>query len=379
MRICPKKATAALNLLAITAVVWLYCLNKIAADPVATLPDQPSLLQALDSVVPNRPVDRLEAQINMMNIRLPAPPPGAAAMRSPQVAVPESPTSKQTLVAPAPAVEPTLVPLVPQPAQDTTAPVMPMIAKPINVQPAKSNQVVVPPLTVSPVQPTPTALARLAAPAPAKPETAPALRPIAVPPPQQTPLLQSTRSQTPAPQINALQDLHIRQANLLKGQQTLDMVANKGGLDMEIFWPDTARQSAYLYNVMTRCFGMRSAVLNLAGEMVSTAGKGQANHAGLSPLIRQLKQPASRGEADVIAKIVTQHHVRGAYTPVRIFTKSVDARLVDGIAQLTGKSIGPNSVLRANYVIDRGRVFVANIIHDGVQAAGRVLLVDGGC
>ena len=202
--------------------------------------------------------------------------------------------------------------------------------------------------------------------------------------PQQTPLLQSPRpqtllSQTRAPQVTPLQDLHIRQANLLKGQQTLDMVANKGGLDMEIFWPDTARQSAYLYDVMTRCFGMRSAVLNFAGELVSTSGKGQANHAGLSPLIRQLKQPASRGEADVIAKIVAQHHVRGAYTPVRIFTKSVDARLVDGIAQLTGKPISPNSVLRADYVIDRGRVFVANITHDGVRAAGRVLLVDGGC
>jgi len=396
MRICPKKATAALNLLAIAAVVWLYCLDKIVADPVAAMPDRPSPLQAPDSVVPNRPVDRLEAGINMTNISLPAPPPASAAMPSPPAAVSQSPTSKQTFAEPTPdptpsptpeptlGAEPTLVPLVPQPAQDTTAPIMPMIAKPINVRPATLNHVAVPPLTVSPVQPTPTALAPLAVPAPAKPMTAPALRPIAVPPPQQTPLLQSLRpqtllSQTRAPQVTPLQDLPIRQANLLKGQQTLDMVANKGGLDMEIFWPDTARQSAYLYDVMTRCFGMRSAVLNRAGEMVSTAGKGQANHAGLSPLIRQLKQPASRGEADVIAKIVAQHHVRGAYTPVRIFTKSVDARLVDGIAQLTGKPIGPNSVLRADYVIDRGRVFVANITHDGVRAAGRVLLVDGGC
>ena len=391
MRICPKKATAALNLLAVAAVVWLYCLDNIAADPVATMPDRPSPLQAPDSVVPNRPVDRLEAGINMTNISLPAPPPASAAMPLPQAAVSESPTSKQALAEPTPAptpdptpdptlgAEPTLVPLVPQPAQDTTAPIMPMIAKPIHVRPAKLNQVAVPPLTVSPVQPTPTALAPLAVPAQAKPMTAPALRPIAVQPPQQPPLFQPPLSQTRAPQVTPLQDLHIRQANLLKGQQTLEMVANKGGLDMEIFWPDTARQSAYLYDVMTRCFGMRSAVLNRAGEMVSTAGKGQANHAGLSPLIRQLKQPASRGEADVIAKIVAQHHVRGAYTPVRIFTKPVDARLVDGIVQLTGKPIGPNSVLRADYVIDRGRVFVANITHDGVRAAGRVLLVDGGC
>ena len=194
-----------------------------------------------------------------------------------------------------------------------------------------------------------------------------------------SPLPQTPSPQTRAPQIITPQDIRISQANLLKGQQTLDMVANIGGLDMEIFWPDTAQKSAYLYDVMTRCFGMRSAVLDRGGKIVSTAGKGQANHAGLSPLLRQLKQPASQGEADVIAKIVARHRVSGAYTPVRIFTKSVDARLVDGIAQLTGKPIGPNSVLRADYVIDRGRVFVANITHDGVRAAGRVLLVDGGC
>jgi hypothetical protein len=374
MRICPKKSMAALNLVAIAAVVWLYCLYKIGSDPVAALPDQPSPLKAPDSVLAKMPVDRLEAGINMTNIRLPAPPPLAAPMRSPQAAVSQTSANKQALSEPASAAEPALVPLVPQTTQETPAPIMPMIAKPINVKPAKLNQEAAKPLTVSPVQHKPTALARFAAPAPAKPMTAPALQPITAPPRPQTPL-----PQTRAPLKTALQDLHIRQANVLKGQQMLDMVANKGGLDMEIFWPDTARQSAYLYDVMTRCFGMRSAVLNRAGEMVSTAGKGQANLAGLSPLIRQLKQPASRGEADVIAKIVAQHHVRGAYTPVRIFTKSVDARLIDGIAQLSGKPIGPNSVLRADYVINRGRVFVANIIHDGVRATGRVLLVDGGC
>ena len=148
---------------------------------------------------------------------------------------------------------------------------------------------------------------------------------------------------------------------------------------MEIFWPNTAEKSAYLYDVMTRCFGMRSAVLDHGGEIVLTAGKGQANHAGLSPLIRQLKQPASPGEADVITKIVAKHRVSGAYTPVRIFTKSVDARLVDGIAELTGEPIGPNSVLRASYVVDQAHVFVANITHNGVRAAGRVLLVQGSC
>ena len=239
MRICPKKATAALNLVAVAAVVCLYCLHKIAADPVAAMPDQPSPLQAPDRVVAKMPVDRLEAGIYMTNIRLPAPPPVSAAMRSPQAAVSQPTAHKQALSSPAPAAEPALVPFIPQPAQVTTAPIMPMTAKPIDVKPAKLNQAAFKPSTLSPAQRKLKALARLGAPLPPKTMNTPDLRPITVLPPPQTPL-----PQTRAPQKTALQDLHFRQANVLKGQQMLDMVANKGGLDMEIFWPDTARQSA---------------------------------------------------------------------------------------------------------------------------------------
>lgn len=373
MRIHPKQATAVLNLFAIVAVVWLYCIDKMAADPVAAIPDRPSLLQASDSAVPKVLVDRLEAGIKMTNMTLP-PPPALAAMPMPQAPVSQLSANKQALSELTPVPEPALKPLAPQPAWEKKATIMPMIAAPINVKLAKPNPLGVSPVAVLSRQSKPIALASLAAPTLTKTIKTPALRTMAVPSSPQTP-----SPKTRVPQITTPQDIHISQANLLKGQRTLDMVANKGGLDMEIFWPDTAQKSAYLYDVMTRCFGMRSAVLDRGGEIVSTSGKGQANHVGLSPLIRQLKQPASEGEADVIANIVAQQRVSGAYTPVRIFTKSVDARLVDGIAKLTGELIGPNSVLRADYVIDRAHVFVANITHNGARAAGRVLLVDGGC
>ena len=187
-------------------------------------------------------------------------------MRLPQAAVSQPLANKQALAELFPASEPALVPLAPKTAQEATAPTMPMIAIPINVKPAKLNQATVKPLMVSPVQRKPTVPARLAAPVPPKTMKTPVLRPITVPSPPQT----------WAPQKTALQDLHIRQANLLKGQRTLDMIAKKGGLDMEIFWPDTERQSAYLYDVMTRCFGMRSAVLDHEGE---ASGASSATHA----------------------------------------------------------------------------------------------------
>ena len=52
--------------------------------------------------------------------------------------------------------------------------------------------------------------------------------------------------------ITAPPEIHIQQANLLRGQHTLNKLAGDGGLDMEIFWPPTAQQSEYLYMVMTQ-------------------------------------------------------------------------------------------------------------------------------
>ena len=68
-------------------------------------------------------------------------------------------------------------------------------------------------------------------------------------------------------------EIHIQQANLLHGQQTLNKLISEGRLDMEIFWPPTAQQSEYLYKVMTQCFGMQSAVIDDEGDLFFISGK----------------------------------------------------------------------------------------------------------
>ena len=177
----------------------------------------------------------------------------------------------------------------------------------------------------------------------------------------------------------ATPEIHIQQASLLHGENTLHKVASKGGLDMEIFWPPMPQHSTYLYRVMTQCFGMQSAVINSNGDLFLASGQMSANNTSLSPLLRQLKQPANTAEHRVIQQIVAQNDLAAGYQPVRVFARSVDARLVDGIAQLTGKQIRPQSVVRADYIIDQGRVYIANITHNGVTSNGRVLLASDGC
>ena len=46
---------------------------------------------------------------------------------------------------------------------------------------------------------------------------------------------------------------------------------------------------------------------------------------------------------------------------------------------MTGNVIHSQSVVRANYVIDQGRVYISNITHDGVRSSGRLLLANGSC
>ncbi len=174
-------------------------------------------------------------------------------------------------------------------------------------------------------------------------------------------------------------EINIQQANLLRGQHTLNTLAGEGGFDMEIFWPPTAQQSEYLYTIMTQCFGMQSAVIDSNGNLFLTNGKDRESRAVFSPFLRKIMQPASRDELRVIDEIVKRNAIGAGYTPVRIFSQFVDARLVDGVAQLTSKVIHARSELRANYVIDRGRVYITNITHDGILSSGRVLLADGRC
>jgi len=97
MRIHSKQATAALNLMAVAVVVCLYCLDKMAADPVAAIPDRASPPQASDSGAPKVLFERLEARIKMTNMKLPPPPSAVSAMPVPQSPASQSPASKQAL------------------------------------------------------------------------------------------------------------------------------------------------------------------------------------------------------------------------------------------------------------------------------------------
>ena len=173
--------------------------------------------------------------------------------------------------------------------------------------------------------------------------------------------------------------LAFERTNFLRGQKTLRDVKSSGGIDMEIFWPSDSKKAGILYDVLTRCFGMKSGVLDSDGELFLINGKSHGKIGKFSPLLRQLKKPANKAEAYQIQKIVRSHSIENGYQPIRIFRKIVDAKLLDGIIQIIGKPISSTSVIRAEYQVEKNRVYIRNIARNGVVFPGRIFLAGGSC
>ena len=77
--------------------------------------------------------------------------------------------------------------------------------------------------------------------------------------------------------------------------------------------------------------------------------------------------PAGRDEVNVIGEIVKRNVIlAGATRPYVSFQNWSMHGLLAGIAQMTVMRIHPQSVVRANYVVDQGRVYISNITHDDI-------------
>jgi hypothetical protein len=398
-----KQATVALNLLALAMVGLLYRMDSadvhIADQKAYSEAKTSELTGPKDETPPPLP----DTGIKMVDIDLPSPPPVVVARMTSTEAIPATsnvPVVKQNVtMQPETQSKPALVPMKVSIASPRSNPTLKYsLAKPETVAPSTKTPLKSEMLTL--VLPDLTPKANHFKPLSSK--KVPSLAPIssdsnAIEVTTQEALmtarvgrqkLSSSQSEQgssitplmPEPsRIAPPSEIHIQQANLLRGQQTLNKVIGEGGLDMEIFWPPTAQQSEYLYKVMTQCFGMQSAVIDDKGDLFFISGKDRESHTGFSPLLRKIMQPAGRDEVNVIGEIVKRNAISGRYTPVRIFSKLVDARLVNGIAQMTGNVIHPQSVVRANYVVDQGRVYISNITHDDIISSGRLILANGSC
>ena len=159
------------------------------------------------------------------------------------------------------------------------------------------------------------------------------------------------------------------------GRVALRILEHGEGPEIEIAWPYSVRASNRLYHLFTACFGMKTAVMDSAGQLYTAAGGGRPWRINLdrySGFVRQVSGRLSPQEASELRALQRLRSSR--VSSVRIFPRSVDARLLGGLGQLLGKSYRSMGRIRATYRMTGSGVSVGQITADGKPIPGEIIL-----
>jgi hypothetical protein len=157
----------------------------------------------------------------------------------------------------------------------------------------------------------------------------------------------------------------------------LRLLEHGKGPTIEIAWPQASADRLALYRLLTRCYGMRAAVLGPRSRLFAADGPaGQPwdlDRDRVSGFLRSPRGVAIPEESRAFARIARHHGLTG-WRPVRVFPRDVDAALLGGLAQLLGPRYRSSSAITAAYspggttlTLDRFRI-------DGAPVAGGIVL-----
>lgn len=201
-----------------------------------------------------------------------------------------------------------------------------------------------------------------AAPAPPPPEAA-----EAVPVPETSP-----ESPSDIPQTAALTPQAMRE-----GRTLLRLLERGEGPDIEIAWPAAAADRAALYRLFSRCFGMRTVIIDGDGMVYDvvdgTARAGRFDSDLYSGFVRQPEGGLSAQEAAQVATIRARHGLIGGDV-LRLFPRRIDAVFLAALHRIAGRAFDKGVVIHARYRAAAGGVEVADISLDGRRVADLIAL-----
>jgi len=221
---------------------------------------------------------------------------------------------------------------------------------------------------------TPAPVAARTSPPPIEP-LAPAPRPVArhVPQPNSAPALAATTtssSETEEKLVDGMQ-------NAKAGGALLRLLEHGQGPAIEIAWPQRADARRALYRQLTRCYGVRTAVLaGGAGLYADEGAAGQPWRMDMdrfSGFIRSPQGEAIAEESRVFARIADWHGLTN-WRPVRVFPRPVDAALLGGLGAVLGPRYKTARQIHAAYKWDRTRLVLGDFSVDGRPLEGAVTL-----
>lgn len=190
------------------------------------------------------------------------------------------------------------------------------------------------------------------------------------------------QAQNPNPLANVeemkMEGKEDNQNNLRQGRALLKILEHGKGPGIEITWPANAQQRENLYQLLHRCFGMRTAMINSSGLLFrhdTPAGEAwRPNLDRFSGFIRQPEGYLARQEARDAEQIAQHHHFGTEAQPVRIFPRRSDALLLGGLQQLLGAEYATARQIQGVYEINGENLFISSIRKDNRPVAGRIHL-----
>jgi hypothetical protein len=196
--------------------------------------------------------------------------------------------------------------------------------------------------------------------------------PEPVPEPAVQPIPPAAQKPEPMPAA-----LPVTRETIIEGRTMLRLLEHGEGPHIEIAWPESATARRDLYDRLTRCLGMRTALIDTSQRLyVDDGPAGQAWRLDTDRYSGFMRQPDGAlvaGEQAVIDRIRARHggHLR---EPVRLFPRRTDAVLLGGLRQAIGGESGQS--VRARYRLEGDRVIVDTITADGRAVSGRIDLTN---
>ena len=159
------------------------------------------------------------------------------------------------------------------------------------------------------------------------------------------------------------------------GRVFLRILEHGKGPDIEIAWPNSTRTSNRLFRRLTACYGMKTAVMDAAGQLYTSDSGSRPWRINLDRYSGFVRQVSGRLSSKEASEMRSLRRVRSTnLTSVRIFPRGVDARLLGGLGQLLGKTYRTMGRIRASYQMTARGVSINNIYADGKRIPGEIVL-----
>jgi hypothetical protein len=148
-------------------------------------------------------------------------------------------------------------------------------------------------------------------------------------------------------------------------EQLLTQVEAGQGPGIEIAWPESFAKRKQLFNTLVNCLGVQLGIL--VGEEVHPIRQDANTYSRLVRVVSGMMLPVER-------QLYESSRYKGI--EVRLFPRSLDARLLAGLRQLSPSPIQSLHTVHGLYVLQGKNLLVEQLVMDGQVVNGQILLAD---